>query len=65
MYSEPCRKSKMNIFSVKPLTIFAKGSILDVWQGLEYVSHFIQNIMKVIFLLIRDKKGKNVENNHN
>ena len=29
-YSEPCQ--------LKPLTIFAKNFILDVWQGFEYAS---------------------------
>ena len=42
-YSELCQTLKMelvtkvdNIF--KPLTIFAKRSILDIWQGSDYVS---------------------------
>ena len=42
-YSEPCQISKMECFSkiVKgclSLTIFAKCSILDVWQGSEYAT---------------------------
>ena len=36
VYSEPCQTSKMKCF--KPLTIFAKSSILDVLQGSEYIS---------------------------
>ena len=32
--SEHCQESKMNL--VQCLTIFAKGSIMDVWQGSEY-----------------------------
>ena len=32
--SEPCQESKMNL--VQCLTVFAKGSIMDVWQGSEY-----------------------------
>ena len=36
IYSKPCQTSKMEIFAKivnyqKPLTIFAKGSSLDVW----------------------------------
>ena len=39
--SEPCQTSKTERFAKtannwKPLTIFAKCSILDVWQGSEY-----------------------------
>ena len=29
------------------LTIFGKFSIIDVWQGSEYVSAFSQNLFKV------------------
>ena len=29
------------------LTIFAKCSIIDIWQGSEYVSAFSQNLFKV------------------
>ena len=40
VYSEPCPASKTERFTnivkgLKPLTIFAKGSILTVWQGSE------------------------------
>ena len=40
-YAEPCRTSKMEVFAkivddLKPLTIFTKHYILDVWQGFEY-----------------------------
>ena len=40
-YSEPCQTSKMEFFAklvkgFKPLTIFVKSSILDVWQSSEY-----------------------------
>ena len=34
VYSEPCQTSKIEF---KPLTILAKCSILDVWEGSEYV----------------------------
>ena len=34
-YSEPCQVSKTELFA---LGIFAKLSILDVWQGSEYAS---------------------------
>ena len=37
MYSVPCQTSKMER-RFSPLTIFAKRSILDVWQGSEYAS---------------------------
>ena len=41
VYSEPCQVSKLERFPKKVngwkrLTIFAKHSILDVWQGSEY-----------------------------
>ena len=41
-YSEPCQTFRMVLLAKivnawKSLTIFAKGSILDVWQGFEYV----------------------------
>ena len=43
-YSNPCRKSKMELLAKitnkRPLTIFIKSSILDVGQGSEYVWHF-------------------------
>ena len=44
-YSEACQTSKMELFAKtingwKSLTIFAKISILDVWQGSEYTSVF-------------------------
>ena len=39
--AEPCQLSKMGLFTKilngqKPCTIFAKTSILDVWQDSEY-----------------------------
>ena len=42
-YSEPSQTSEMEIFAItvnhfKPLTIFGKSSILDVWLGSEYAS---------------------------
>ena len=36
-YSEPCQTSKMELFK-KIVNIFAKRSILDVWQGSKYAS---------------------------
>ena len=37
VYSEPCQTSKMECFnSFQVLNIFAKHSILDIWQGFEY-----------------------------
>ena len=43
VYSDSCQISKMKRFakiinSFKPLTIFTKHSILDIWQGSEYAS---------------------------
>ena len=43
-YSEPCRtnkirflrKKKLTAFSFQPLTIYAKSSTLDIWQGSEW-----------------------------
>ena len=45
-YSEPCQATKMEHFAkrnniLKPLTIFAKRSILHVSQGSEYASSYI------------------------
>ena len=42
-YSEPCQSFKMECFAKivsgqKLLTLFVKGSTLDVWQGSEYAS---------------------------
>ena len=42
-YSEPCQASKMKLLvkivnNFQSFTIFAKHSILDVWEGSEYVS---------------------------
>ena len=41
-YSEPCQTAKTELFAKvvnwKPLIIFAKASILDVWQDSEYAS---------------------------
>ena len=46
----------------KPLTIFAKNSILDIWLGSEYVSGFITFCRKNLFILqvylITDRKTK-------
>ena len=41
MYSETFQTSKIERFAKivnnsKPLTIFGKSSILDIWQGAEY-----------------------------
>ena len=45
VYSETCQTSKIERFAkivhgFDPLTIFKKFSILDVWQGSEYVFVF-------------------------
>ena len=44
-YSKPCQTFKTECFvkivnGLKQWTIFAKRSILDVWQGVEYVSRY-------------------------
>ena len=36
----------------QPVTFFAKHSILDVWQGFEYASKFIENKISSIHLFI-------------
>ena len=39
VYSELCQTFKIEPFDdQKPLTIFTKGSVLDVWQGFESTS---------------------------
>ena len=63
-YSEPCQTSKMEVFakivnSFSFFTIFAKFSILDIWQDSEFVSEasndlrisavFEFNIVLIIF----------------
>ena len=50
-YSEPFQTSKMERFgkivnNLQPLTIFAKRSILDIWEGCEY-AYFIYDINSV------------------
>ena len=42
-YSETCQIYKMELFaktvaSFQRLTLSARGSVLDVWQGIEYAS---------------------------
>ena len=46
VYSEPCQMSKMELFAKivndwKPLTISAKSSFLDVWQGSAHDSDYV------------------------
>ena len=36
VYSEPGQTSKMDRFAFQPITIFAKRSNLDLWQGSEF-----------------------------
>ena len=43
VYPETCQSSTMKLFpkivnGFKPLIIFGKNSILDVWQGSKYAS---------------------------
>lgn len=45
VYSEPCLTSKVErlaktVRSKKPLTIFSKRSMFDIWQGTELTSEF-------------------------
>ena len=49
-HSEPCQASKMERFAKiindqRPLTIFAKRSILDVFQSSEYASAFSHKML--------------------
>ena len=56
VYSEPCQISRIEHFKTlhlrclagykKPLTIFAKHSILDVWKGFKYASAYDIMIFK-------------------
>ena len=39
-----------NVKNEKPFTIFAKTSILDVWQGSEYASELASKVKAVSFL---------------
>ena len=53
--SESCQTSKMALFAKinknkKPFTIFAKISILDVWQGSAYASEMASKASDVLFL---------------
>ena len=53
-YLEPYQTSKMEIFAKianawKPLIIFAKCSILDVWEGSEYASALFKVPNQVVF----------------
>ena len=58
-YSEPCETSKMDFFAkiindFQPPNIFGKSSILDVWQGSEYLSALIkQENIELSFEIMR------------
>ena len=59
-YSEPCETSKMERFvkivnNFKPLTIFGKRSILDIWEDCEY-AYVIYDINSV-FAYWTKRKG--------
>ena len=50
MYSEPCQTSEMDLFTKivtywKQFTHSTKNSILDVWQGSQYVSDEVQLVL--------------------
>ena len=54
-YSNPCHISQMELFvklvsGFQSLTIFAKGSTLDVWQGFEYLSLFQDIFYEVLYI---------------
>ena len=54
-FSDPCHTSKMEVFakienSFSFLTIFAKGSILDVWQDSVLASEASNNLRKKLHL---------------
>ena len=66
VYSEPSRTSKVVLFAkivngFHLLTIFAKGSILDVRMGSEYAStsYYETKIQKVEKMRNRSKQDKN------
>ena len=40
----------------KPLTIFAKSSILDVWQGSEYASGWTRTFSKILEKILKKPK---------
>ena len=53
--SEPCQTSKMEFFvkivnGLKPVVIFARKSILDIWQGSEYSFGWLYVIVGVFRL---------------
>ena len=53
--SESCQTPKMELFAKlvkneKPLTIFVKTSMLDVWQGSEYASELPSKVRDVSVL---------------
>ena len=50
-YSEPCKTSKMEHFTkLVKKAIFAKGSILDMWQGSAYVYKVLLHfVVRLIF----------------
>ena len=53
--SESCQTSKMEFFAkivknYKPFNIFAKTSILDIWQASEYASELASKFKNVSFL---------------
>ena len=56
-YSEPCQTSKMEVFTkivngFSFLTIFAKSSILDVWQDSEFASEANNDLRKKLILAV-------------
>ena len=58
MYSETRQTSKIEIFVeivniFETLTIFAKVSILDVWQGSEHVPENIHFFFLIIFFSLK------------
>ena len=59
-YSEPCQTSKMEVFTkivngFSFLTIFAKSSILDVWQDSEFASKASYDFAEKASYLMYDK----------
>ena len=55
VHSKPCQTAEMELFAKivkneKPFTIFAKTSILDVWQGSEYASELASKVKAVSVL---------------
>ena len=55
-YLEPCQKSNMELFAKiangwKPSTIFAKSSILDIWESSNYASAHLDFLSSLFYAI--------------